>query len=177
MVGCEGEHVRSRESVWWATNSQHGMKAICLRPCLHPLVHFPLSRMPPRHTSLTNTRLRREIHLRHDSSVTGVGGQGRQLHRARETAFRGASVDVQSKWKVCELVQLAAGLYRAAPAASDPPFARPCRTPERALMYTRLERVHATTSTRRGRGKTVKPVFIKIRTASSMELIASAQAE
>ena len=141
--------------MWWATNSQHGMKAICLRPCLHPLVHFPLSRMPPRHTSLTNIRLRREIHLRHDSSVTGVGGQGRQLHRARETAFRGASVDVQSKWKVCELVQLAAGLYRAAPAASEP----------------------ATTSTRRGRGKTVKPVFIKIRTASSMELIASAQAE
>jgi hypothetical protein len=44
-------------------------------------------------------------------------------------------------------------------------------------MYTRLERVHATTSTRRGRGKTVKPVFIKNRTASSMELIASAQAE
>ena len=44
-------------------------------------------------------------------------------------------------------------------------------------MYTRLERVHAITSTRRGRGKTVKPVFIKNRTASSMELIASAQAE
>ena len=44
-------------------------------------------------------------------------------------------------------------------------------------MYTRLERVHATTSTRRGRGKTVKLVFIKNRTASSMELIASAQAE
>jgi hypothetical protein len=44
-------------------------------------------------------------------------------------------------------------------------------------MYTRLERVQSTTSTRRGRGKTVKLVFIENRTASSMELIASAQAE
>jgi hypothetical protein len=42
-------------------------------------------------------------------------------------------------------------------------------------MYTRLERVRATAGTRRGRGETVKPVFIKDRVASSIELIAAAQ--
>ena len=85
---------------------------------------------------------------------------------------------MQSKWKVCELVQLAAGLYRAAPAASEQPLLHGPAERLSALSCTRaLERVHATTSTRRGRGKTVKPVFIENRTASSMELIASAQAE
>ena len=53
-------------------------------------------------------------------------------------------------------------------------FCTPCRTPESALMYTRLERVRATAGTGRGRGETVKPVFIKDRVASSMELIAAA---
>ena len=56
------------------------------------------------------------------------------------------------------------------------PFCTPCRTPERALMHTRLERVHATASTRCGRGETAKPIFILDRVASSMELIAAAHA-
>jgi hypothetical protein len=43
-------------------------------------------------------------------------------------------------------------------------------------MHTRLERVRVTTSTRCGRGETVKPVFIKDRVASSMDLIAAAHA-
>ena len=43
-------------------------------------------------------------------------------------------------------------------------------------MHTRLERVRATSGTRRGRGETVKPVFIKDRVASSKELIAAAHA-
>jgi hypothetical protein len=55
-------------------------------------------------------------------------------------------------------------------------FCTPCRTPERALMCTRLEREHTTAGTRRGRGETVKPVFIKDRVASSKELIAAAHA-
>ena len=43
-------------------------------------------------------------------------------------------------------------------------------------MHTRLERVRATAGTLRGPGETVKPVFIKDRVASSMELIAAAHA-
>ena len=38
-------------------------------------------------------------------------------------------------------------------------------------MHTRLEREHTTAGTRRGRGETVKPVFIKDRVASSKELM------
>jgi hypothetical protein len=41
-------------------------------------------------------------------------------------------------------------------------------------MHTRLEREHTTAGTRRGRGETVKPVFIKDRVALSKELIAAA---
>ena len=43
-------------------------------------------------------------------------------------------------------------------------------------MYTRLERVRATASTRRGPGETVKPVSIKDNVLSSIELIAAAHA-
>jgi hypothetical protein len=43
-------------------------------------------------------------------------------------------------------------------------------------MHTRLEREHTTAGTRRGRGETAKPVFIKDRAASSIELIAAAHA-
>ena len=41
-------------------------------------------------------------------------------------------------------------------------------------MHTRLERVRATSGTRRGRCETVKPVFIKDNVSSSIELIAAA---
>ncbi len=43
-------------------------------------------------------------------------------------------------------------------------------------MHTRLERQHTTAGTGRGRGETVKPVFIEDRAASSMDLIAAAHA-
>ena len=43
-------------------------------------------------------------------------------------------------------------------------------------MHTPLERVCATAGTGRGRGETVKPVFIKDRVASSMDLIAASHA-
>ncbi len=60
----------------------------------------------------------------------------------------------------------------------DPPtpFGTPCLTPKRVLMHTHLSR-SAYTQTPARRGETVKPVFIKDRAASSMELIAAAQAE
>ena len=123
---------------------QHGMRGLCLRLCcLHPLV-LESTRDPDMCASaaleclqctphlLTHTRLHLKNHQSGEGAVAGVGRRGRQRHGARgETAFRGASVDhlitemgcVHSIWlKWIVPGQRAAGLHRAAPAASDPPY-------------------------------------------------------
>jgi hypothetical protein len=139
----------------------------------------------PPHTQ-THLRIQKaELRL---SSDARVEGWGRHHHSARgKPAPRGHVVEIHIVKP--PIIQIAAGLHRGSPSlVRDPNTIRaaftcvelvhesrdPTDSLPQALMYTRLERVRATAGTRRGPGETVKPVFIKDRAVSLIELIADA---
>ena len=150
--------------------------------------------MPPiaaRHRDLLmHTRLHDKSGKSPVSAVARVERRGRQLHGARwETTLRGVIGDAPIIERVFHdfgdcfsriaVGQSMAGLHGVCcggirVSAPHTPFCTPCCTPDRSVMHTRLERVHAPASTRCRRGETVKPVFIKDRVAVSKELIAAA---
>jgi hypothetical protein len=142
--GGVDKHPAPRSHIRASVRCQHGMRALCLRLCcLHPLV-LDSTRDPDICASaaleclqctphlLTHTRLHLKTHESGVSAVAGAGRRGRQRHGARgEAACRGASVDKLIIGVGCvdsislpRIVpgQRVAGLHKAAPAASDPPY-------------------------------------------------------